>query len=105
MSRPAANTVTIHLLGNEYQIACKPNEEDALKASADYLDKQMTQIRESNKIIGLERIAVMAALNISHELLKAKAEQTAESDGSTESLQRINNKLDSALNSLKQLKI
>lgn len=105
MSRPAANTVTIHLLGNEYQIACKPDEEEALKASAGYLDKQMTKIRESNKVIGLERIAVMAALNISHELLQARTEQAAQSDGSAESLQRINNKLDSALNSLKQLKI
>jgi cell division protein ZapA len=105
MSRVAANTVVIHLLGNEYQIACKPDEEKALKASAEHLDQQMRQIRDKGKIIGLERIAVMAALNLSHELLQLQATAAPRDDGSAESLQRINNKLDSALHRLKQLKI
>lgn len=107
MSRPAnaANTVSIRLLGNEYQIACPPDEEQALRASAEQLDKQMRDIREKSQIIGLERVAVMAALNLSHELMQLKESKEAKDTGSHEAMQRMNGKLDSALNSLKQLKI
>lgn len=105
MSRPANHTVAIHLLGNEYQIACPPDEEQALRASAEQLDKQMREIRDKSQIIGLERVAVMAALNLSHELLQVKESKQAAESGSSEVLQRMNGKLDSALNSLKQLKI
>lgn len=105
MSRPTPHTVVIQLLGNDYQIACPPEEEKALRASAEHLDKQMRQIREKGKIIGLERIAVMAALNLSHELLQSQNNSQHHQADNSEAVQRLNSKLDTALNRLKQLKI
>ena len=67
MSPP--NTATVKILDKEYQVACPEEQEAELLTSAKYLDKQMRKIRNSGKVIGLERIAVMAALNISFELL------------------------------------
>lgn len=105
MSTETARSVTIHILGKEYQIACPPEEKQNLAEAAEHLDNQMRQIRETGKVIGLERIAVMAALNLSHELLKIKSEKTQTSTGSREQLLRVNHKLDSALQRLKQLEI
>jgi len=100
------HTVTVKILDKEYQVACPEDQEAELVVSAKYLDKQMRNIRETGKVIGLERIAVMAALNISYELLQA-SEQT---DGSAaapdgDSINRLNRKLDDALYQLRQLEI
>lgn len=69
MTQP--HTVTVKILDKDYQVACPEEQESELVVSAKYLDKQMRSIRETGKVIGLERIAVMAALNISYELLQA----------------------------------
>jgi len=65
-------TVSVKILDKEYQVSCKQDEVDALTASARYLDQQMRQIRESGKVFGLDRIAVMAGLNLAHELLQKR---------------------------------
>ena len=105
MNQP--NTVTVKILDKEYQVACPPEQEAELLVSAKYLDKQMRGIRDTGKVIGLERIAVMAALNISHELLQASEEngEPLEIAPSVESVNRINRKLDDALYQLRQLEI
>ena len=72
--------------------------------SAKYLDKQMRSIRDTGKVIGLERIAVMAALNISFELLEASRQASPEPSRG-ESVQQLNRKLDDALYDLRQLEI
>ncbi len=61
--------VTVSILDKEYLIACSDDERHDLMRSADFLDKKMREIRDNGKVIGADRIAVMAALNISHELL------------------------------------
>lgn len=66
-------TVSVKILDKEYQVSCKQDEVDALTASARYLDQQMRQIRESGKVFGLDRIAVMAALNLANELLQKRS--------------------------------
>jgi len=65
-------TVSVKILDKEYQVACRQDEVDALTAAARYLDQQMRQIRESGKVFGLDRIAVMTALNLAHELLEKR---------------------------------
>jgi len=101
------NTVSVKILDKEYQVACPPEQEAELLVSAKYLDKQMRGIRDTGKVIGLERIAVMAALNISHELLQASEEngESVELPPAVESVNRINRKLDDALYQLRQLEI
>lgn len=100
-----ANSVTISILGKQYTIACQQDEKAALIDAANYLDEQMRQIRENGKVVGMERIAVMAALNLSHDLLSSKSSSDSSSTNSSEHLKRANNKLDIALNRLKQLQI
>ena len=102
MSPP--NTVTVKILEKEYQVACPEEQEAALVISAKYLDKQMRGIRDSGKVIGLERIAVMAALNISYELLQA-SDHAEPSQPTGDSVKRLHNKLDDALHDLRQLEI
>lgn len=101
-----AHTVTVKILDKDYQVACPEEQEAELVVSAKYLDKQMRAIRETGKVIGLERIAVMAALNISYELLQASEGGNSEAEtpdpGAVDSLNR---KLDDALYQLRQLEI
>ena len=99
-----ANTVTVTILDKEYQVACPEEQKSQLVVSAKYLDKQMRGIRDSGKVIGLERIVVMAALNISYELLQA-SDHSDSSPPSGDSVKRINRKLDDALYDLRQLEI
>lgn len=121
MSRPArgkADTVAVSILGKEYQVACPAEQHAELLLSARYLDEQMRAIRATGKVIGLERIAVMAALNIAHELLRTrnaapadKAAQASPARANTEaradcaSLSSLNAKLDQALHQLRQLEM
>ena len=102
MSQP--NTVSVKILEKEYQVACPEGQEDDLANSAKYLDRQMRKIRDTGKVIGAERIAVMAALNISYELLQA-SQGSGAGKPTTDGLQRLNRKLDEALYDLRQLEI
>jgi cell division protein ZapA len=65
--------VSVRILEKEYQVACLPEERSELLDSAEYLNSKMREIRDGGNIIGLDRIAVMAALNLAHELLKIRS--------------------------------
>lgn len=104
MSRP--NTVSVDILEKEYQVACPPNEEMALTQAARYLDQHMRDIRSTGKVMGLERVAIMAALNISHELLALKSgDNPVETNEERERLSSLNSQLDEVLYQLRQLEI
>ena len=62
----------VTIMGREFRVACPEGEKQALLKAVDYLDKKMREIREKGKVIGVERIAIMAALNISNELLSLR---------------------------------
>jgi cell division protein ZapA len=75
--------VNIRILDKDYRIACGPHEEDGLRESARMLDGKMREIRKTGRVIGTDRIAVMAALNIAHDLFqlqKARGVDTGELD-------------------------
>ena len=65
-------TVEVNLLGRSYRVACDDHEREALMQAVAYLDAKMNEIRTAGKVMGAERIAVMAALNVAHELLTIK---------------------------------
>jgi cell division protein ZapA len=67
-------TVTVRIMGREYEVACPHSEHEALVASAEYLNERMTAIRRRGKALGAERIAVMTALNLARELLALKGD-------------------------------
>ena len=62
----------INVMGREFRVACPESEQKELLEAVDYLNRKMDEIRDSGKVIGVERIAIMAALNIAHELLTTK---------------------------------
>lgn len=98
-------TVNINILDKEYPVSCGPDEEAALTASAAHLDKQMRNIRGSGKVIGLERIAVMAALNITNDMLGGDGQPAAAKGKNAERIKRINGKVDAALHRFRQLQL
>ena len=70
MSEP--KTLQITIMGRDFRVACADDEQAGLLEAVDYLNRKMLEIRDAGKVVGLERIAIMAALNISHELLTTK---------------------------------
>lgn len=90
--------VTVRIMDSEYRVACPAEEREALQQAADYLSSQMRQIRENGKILGVERIAVMAALNIAHELLKSRKDYADIGDITNARLQQLLKKIDGTLN-------
>ena len=62
----------INIMGREFRVACPEDEQEGLLEAVDYLNKKMQDIRSGGKVVGLERIAIMAALNIAHEFLSTK---------------------------------
>jgi cell division protein ZapA len=62
----------VNVMGREFRVACPESEQKELLEAVDYLNKKMDEIRDNGKVIGVERIAIMAALNIAHELLTTK---------------------------------
>jgi cell division protein ZapA len=61
--------ITISLLGREFRVGCPEGEEGQLLASVDYLNRKLKEVRDTGKVVGNERIAIMAALNIAHEYM------------------------------------
>jgi len=72
MSADPKGGLQINVMGREFRVACPEDEQKGLLEAVDYLNKKMTEIRDNGKVIGLERIAIMAALNIAHELLSTR---------------------------------
>ncbi len=103
------STIVVRILDKDYQVACPPDQRLALIDAAQYLDQQMRGIRESGKVFGLERIAVMTALNMSHELLRVRNEMESrpkDMDGaSRDQLRQLLSKADAALSRLRQIEI
>ncbi len=67
--RRERGALTISLLGREFRVACPEGEEKQLLASVDYLNRKLKEVRDTGKVSGNERIALMAALNIAHEMM------------------------------------
>ena len=95
--------VSVRILDKEYQVACPAEERTDLLDSAEILNGKMREIRDSGRIVGLDRIAVMAALNMANDLLHAKArDQQLEGDFS-QRLKLISDRVESALGGSQQL--
>ncbi len=95
MSHP--KPVTLKLLNKDFQVSCPLGLEEQLHEAAAYLDQKMKDIRHNGRVIGLERIAIMAALNLSHELLVYRRQKEEYIQTVTEQIDRLQNKIDEAL--------
>ena len=66
------NSLSINIMDKDYRVACPPEEQASLRASAEFLNEKLNEIRNRGSVIGTERIAIMAALNLAHELLNCQ---------------------------------
>ena len=89
--------VSVHIMDKEYRIGCKEGEREGLMASAQYVDRRMREIRQSGRVIGSDRIAVMAALNIAHELLQHRQVLGRSEEAIGERIRSLQKKIESAL--------
>lgn len=95
--------VTIRILEKEYQVACPVEEKPDLMAAADMLNRRMREIRDSGKVVGLDRVAVMAALNLANELLKSRGEDKELEKLVSMRIRSLQERLDGALSAARQL--
>ena len=72
MSHQDQARVSVRIMEREYVVACPYDERSALLDAAEFLNSRMREVRDSGKVVGLDRIAVMVAINLAHELLQLK---------------------------------
>jgi cell division protein ZapA len=101
----SANPITVQILDKEYRIACPAGEEEALRESATFLNKRIIEVRESGKVIGPDRITVMAALNLAHEFLSERSKQEQVTSSINNRVRTLHERIDNAIRSSNQLEL
>ena len=97
--------ITVRILEKEYHVACPAEEKADLVASAELLNRKMREIRDSGKVVGLDRVAVMAALNLANDLIKAHGQDQELKEIVGLRIRAMRERLDSALGPAKQLSL
>ena len=89
--------VSVHLLDREYTVGVEPEERSSLMAAAKLLDSKMREVRGSNRMAAVDRVAVLAALNLAHELQQLRDERHARERELSRALDELHRKLDGVL--------
>jgi cell division protein ZapA len=97
--------VSVRILEKEYQVACPVEERSALLDAAELLNGKMREIRDGGNVMGLDRIAVMAALNLANELLSVRNRDTSSESGMAGKIRQLRERVETALNSGQQMEI
>ena len=97
--------VSVRILEKEYQVACLPEERSELLDSAEYLNGKMREIRDGANVVGLDRIAVMAALNLAHELLKLRGRGESVDTDVGQRIRSLRERVEGALSRGQQLEL
>lgn len=105
MSSTDIKTVQVTILDRDYGMACTPGEEEALRASARMLDERLREIRMTGKVMGMEKMLVMAGINIAHEYFKAQAQLTRHNQAIERQLDRLTSKVEEAIADARQLEV
>lgn len=92
-----SEAVSIRILDREYTVGVSPDERDSLAAAARLLDQKMREVRGANRMAAVDRVAVLAALNLAHELQQLRDEQTGRDGDVARALAMLQRKLDDAL--------
>ncbi len=97
--------VTVRILGKEYQVACPAEEREALESSAALLDGKMREIRDAGKIVGLDRIAVLAALNLANDVVKLNGAESKDKEDVGRQLENLTERVAVFLEEAQQVEI
>ena len=100
-----STAVQVKILDKEYQVNCPPSDQEALLKSARYLDENMRKIKGRGNIRGAEKIAVMAALNITHDMMRKNRQLNETRHNTARQAKGIEDRIDQALTSFRQLEI
>ena len=103
MSPPDQARISVRIMDREYVVACAYDERSALLDAAEFLNARMREIRDNGKVVGLDRIAVMAALNLAHEFLKVRDRETRVDSGAGHRVRALRERVESALGKGQQL--
>ncbi len=103
--REPARPLSVRILEKEYFVACAAEERTALLDSAELLNTRMKDIRDSGKIVGLDRIAVMAALNLAHEVIKLRSRDHGSEQETSLRLRALRERVEAALENGQQLEL
>ncbi len=95
--------VNVRVLDKEYRIACKPEEQDGLLSSARLLDRRMREIHQSGRVVGSDRIAVLAALNVTYELLQQRDQLQRASGSALQRIQGLDQRVERMISANKHL--
>ena len=93
----------INIMGREFRVACAEDEQKGLLEAVDYLNRKMQEIRDQGKVIGLERIAIMAALNIAHEFLSTRVGASFDMAGIKRKIESMEAVIDQAMSEQSKL--
>lgn len=105
MSEDRVTRISVRLLDREYQVACPAEERSDLLDSAEYLDAKMREVRDTGKVVGVDRIAVISALNIANELIKMRRNGSSVDADLGAKLQRLRERVEAALEKGQQLEL
>jgi len=97
--------VSVRIMDKEYVVACPYDERSALLDAAEFLNARMREIRDTGKVVGLDRIAVMAALNLAHEYLKGKDRESKLDNGVGQRVRALRERVEGALGKSQQLEL
>ena len=97
MSTPASEAVALRLIDREFLIACAPEERDGLLEAAGFLDRKMRELRANAKAPSFERLAVLTAINVAHELLILRKRHDGQEQRLSDGLAALRSRLDAAL--------
>jgi cell division protein ZapA len=103
VSPPDQARVSVRIMEKEYVVACPYDERSALLDAAEFLNIRMREIRDGGKVVGLDRIAVMAALNLAHEFLKVRDHEARVDSGAGQKVRALRERVESALGKSQQL--
>ncbi|MCP4414423.1 MAG: cell division protein ZapA [Gammaproteobacteria bacterium] len=98
-----ASTLTVNILDREFRVNCSKSEQQHLVESATSLDKRMREIKDTGRVIGVDRIAIMAALNLASELLSTENENSGSIEKINQSIERMQEKIQQSLNETQKL--
>lgn len=97
------DNISVEILGKSYKVKCPIERVPELRNAAAYVDKEMRQIRDSGKVIGIERIAIITALNIAYKLLNSEVHENKEIDNMAKRIVDMQRRIEQALTQSEQL--
>lgn len=105
MNKDEGHVISVKILDRNYQIKCPPDQTHELQESASYVNEQMKKIQRTTNINSTDRVAIVTALNISHELLQLKKQKNNYIDIMNQRIQELQRRIENFLASTEEVTV